>query len=113
MLKEIKNEKIAILLSLIMLASGVAYASKYPKYDAELSKIRTVKNAQTSAINKQISELAIKIENLEIDTTISTTEKNKKLKEYNEKIDELNTRKVNIAEKYKADKKRLQTLYKH
>ena len=106
-------KKLVILLSLIVLASGVAYATKYPKYDAELSKIRTVKNAQTSAINKEISDYAIKIENLELNTTISASEKSAKLKEYNAKINELNTRKFQISEKYKADKKRLQTLYKH
>ena len=102
-----------ILLSLVMLASGFAYASKYPKYDAELSKIRTVKNAQTSAINKEISDYAVKIENLELNTTISASEKNAKLREYNAKIDELNARKTRISDKYNADKQRLKILYKH
>ena len=106
-------KKIVILLSMVMLVSGAAYASKYPKYDAELSKIRTIKNAQTSVINEEISDLATKIENLELDTTISAAQKNAQLKEYNKKIEELTAKKIRIADKYNADKKRLKILYKH
>ena len=106
-------KKIVILLSLIMLASGVAYAAKYPKYDLELSKIRTVKNAQTAEINKQISELEVNIENFETDTSITAAQKNAKTVEYKNKINELTIQKNRIAEKYKVDKKKLQIMYKH
>ena len=106
-------KKIAVLLSVIMFTVGIAYASKYPKYDAELSKIRTVKNAQTSVLNKQIKEIANNIETLELNTSISTAEKNKKMKEYNAQLDKLTTRKAEIEAKYKSDKQRLKTLYKH
>ena len=106
-------KKAVILLSVIMLSAGIVYASKYPKYDAELSKIRTIKNAQTSEINKQISEIAINIQNLETKTGICVKEKETKLKEYNAKIDELSAKKFQIEQKYKADKQRLKTLYKH
>ena len=78
----------------------------------ELSKLRTVKNAQTDEINKQINELEVNIENLETDTSITAAQKNAKTVEYKNKINELTIQKNRIAEKYKVDKKKLQIMMK-
>ncbi len=106
-------KKLALLLTFVILSTSIALASKYPKYDAELSKIRTVKNSQTTVINNEIKDIATKIEELEANTTMSTAEKNRKLAEYNAELDKLTTRKIQISEKYNADKARLKQLYKH
>lgn len=106
-------KKIALLLTLLMLTTSIALASKYPKYDAELSKVRQVKNAQTSVINKEIKEIAVEMEALEANTTMSSAEKSRKMAEYNARLDKLTTRKVTIQKQYDSDKARLKKLYKH
>ena len=106
-------KKMVLLLTVIMLSAGVVYASKYPKYDAELSKVRTVKNAQTAEINIQIKEIEVKIEELETNATINAAEKNAKINEYKSQLNSLTTKKTQIEEKYKTDKQRLKVLYKH
>ena len=106
-------KKLVLLLSFIILTTSVALASKYPKYDAELSKIRTVKNAQTSAINKEMQTIALQMEELETNTAISTREKNQKMTEYNAQLNKLSAKKQRISAKYNADKKELKRLYKH
>lgn len=106
-------KKLVILLSIVILSSGIVYAAKYPKYDAELRKIRTVKNAQTAEINQQIIDLEVKIENLETDATISASQKSAQLRDYNLQIYKLKAKKTQISEKYKTDKERLKVLYKH
>ena len=106
-------KKIALLLSLILLSSAMAFAGGNSKYEAELSKIRTVKNAQTSVINSQIKEIAVKIEELEASTTVSSSEKTRKMSEYNAQLDKLTTRKNEINKKYKADKAKLKRMYKY
>ena len=106
-------KKTALLLTLLMLTTSIALASKYPKYDAELSKVRQVKNAQTSVINKEIKEVAAEMEALETNTTMSQEEKIKKRTEYSEKLNNLTTRKVKIQKQYDADKAQLKRLYKH
>ena len=105
-------KKLALALSLVVLSANIVMASSHPKYDAELSKIRTVKNAQTSVINSQIKEIAIKIEALEADTTMTASQKKKQLNEYNAELDKLTNRKNQISEKYKTDKARLKRMYK-
>lgn len=106
-------KKLAVLLAFVMFSTGFAFAGKYPKYDAEVSKIRTVKNAQTSAINQEIKEITAEMEELQLNTTMSSAQKSIKMREYNSKLNKLATRKVEIQNQYNADKERLKALYKH
>lgn len=106
-------KKLALLLTFVILASGFAFAGKYPKYDAEVSKIRSVKNAQTSAINQEMKEISAQIEELQLNTSMSSAQKSVKMREYNSRLNKLATRKVEIQNKYNADKERLKVLYKH
>lgn len=101
-----------ILTFFIMLCSiSFAFASK-PEYDAELSKIRTIKNVQTTALNKQIKSIEANILALELDETIPSTKKEQKLNLYTQKLEALTTKKYQIAEKYKKDKAELKKKYK-
>ena len=75
-------KKLALLLCVIMLSSTMVYAKSNPKYDSELSKIRTVKNAQTSVINKEIKAIVTEMEALELNTTVSASEKTRRVNEY-------------------------------
>lgn len=104
-------KKILLTLFIILFSVNFALADK-PEYDAELSKIRTIKNAQISAISKQIKDISNKMMELELNTTISNSEKEKQLQIYTEKLDELTTKKYQISEKYKEDKAKLKKKYK-
>lgn len=106
-------KKLALLLTVVMLSTSVALASKYPKYDAEVKKIRTVKNAQTSVIKKEMKDIAVKIEAVETNTTMSSVEKRKKIAQYNAELNKLSARELEISTKYNSDKAKLKKLYKH
>lgn len=96
---------------IMLCAVNFAFASK-PEYDAELSKIRTIKNAQTSALNKQIKSIESNILELELDETIPSSQKEQKLNLYTQKLEKLTTKKYQISEKYKKDKAELKMRYK-
>ena len=106
-------KKLALLLTFVLLSTSIALASKYPRYDAELSKIRSVKNAQTTVINNEMKEIATKIETLELNTTVSSAEKNRQLAQYNAELNRLAAKKQQLQTKYNADKAELKRLYKH
>ena len=103
--------KILLLLCIVLFSTNSVLASN-PVYDAELSKIRTIKNAKVSAINKQIKDLSVKITELELNTTETSELKEIKMKEYTEKLDKLTTKKYQISEQYKRDKAELKKKYK-
>ncbi|MBR6163822.1 hypothetical protein IKQ26_08040 [bacterium] len=106
-------KKLAILLTFVILSSGFAFAGKYPKYDAEVSKIRSVKNARTSVINQEMKDISVKMEELQLNNSISPSEKSKQMREYNRRLNNLALEKTEISNKYNADKARLKELYKH
>ena len=106
-------KKLFILLSIMILSANFALASKYPKYDAEVSKIRTVKNAQTQVINTEINELSNQIEYTKSSTTLTAAQKNQKIQNYNIQIERLAAKKEQINQKYKNDKEILKMKYKH
>ena len=104
--------KKALLTLLILVTSiNIVYANN-PQYESELSKIRTIKNAKTAILNKEIKEISSNIVELELNTTINELEKEKKLQLYNKKLEELATKKTEISEQYKRDKAVLKKKYK-
>ena len=104
-------KKILLIFLVIMFSTNIVLANK-PEYDAELSKIRTIKNAQVSALNKQIKSISTNIMELELNTTISELEKEKKLEIYTKKLEDLTNKKYEISEKYKKEKAILKRKYK-
>ena len=67
------------LLSLILLISSDFILAANVTYDNELRKIRTVKNAQMSVINEKINNIVSDMEDLQVNTNITTEEKNQKM----------------------------------
>ena len=104
-------KKITLILSIILFSANIVLANN-PVYDAELSKIRTIKNAKVSALNKQIKDISTKITELELNTTITELEKEKKINTYTKELDQLTTKKYQISEQYKKDKAILKKKYK-
>ena len=104
-------KKALLTLFLLIASINVVYANN-PQYDSELSKIRSIKNAKISVLNKEIKEISSNIVELELNTTINESEKEKKLQLYNKKLEELTTKKTEISEQYKRDKAILKKRYK-
>jgi len=107
-------KKVLLTVLLVAMSANIVLAgSKYPKYDEELAKVRTVKNAQMKVINAEIKNTTQKIEDLEENTTIYSQDRNLKLDEYNAKLKELQGRKTRLTNQYNTEKERLQKLYKN
>ncbi|MCR5260831.1 MAG: hypothetical protein K6C94_03230 [Candidatus Gastranaerophilales bacterium] len=106
-------KKFFILFSVMILSANFALASKYPVYDAEVRKIRTVKNAQMAGIEQQISNLEEKIEMTEKSSSLTAAQKNQRIKNYSSQLEKLITRKNQIKQKYKNDKELLKKKYKN
>lgn len=104
-------KKLVLIFMVILCSTNFAFANK-PEYDAELSKIRTIKKAQISALNTQIRDITSNITELELDTTISPSEKEYKMNLYTKKLEDLTSKKYQISEKYKKDKATLKKKYK-
>lgn len=104
-------KKLVVTFFIMLFAINFAFANKL-EYEAELSKIRTIKNAQTSALNKQIKIINEHIIELEMNTTISGSEKEQKLRIYTKKLEKLTTKKQEISDKYRQDKAVLKKKYK-
>ena len=103
--------KIILLISVFLLISTAAFANS-EQYEIELNKIKTVKNAQVSAINKKIHAIEHELEVLSLNTTMNDQIRNKKEAAYEEQLRQLSAKKHQIKVKYKADKKRLKKMYK-
>lgn len=105
-------KKFALILAILMLSSSFVYAGDKTRYKAELKKIKVIKNAQTRALKKQMKEIARKIEDTESSTTLSNTEKNRRINNYTAQLNNITNKKVQIKEKYKKDKAELKRKYK-
>ena len=104
-------KKIVLSFLIVFFASNFAFASTQ-RYDDEMQKIKTVKNAQMEVINERIKEIVSEMETLNMDTTVAPIEKKQKMYEYQNQLDKLTTRKNEINKQYKSDKERLKFLYK-
>ena len=104
-------KKLLVSFIIILLSANYTLASN-TLYDAELSKIRTIKNAKVSVLNKQINEISEKLVELELNTTMKESEKEKSIQSYNKQLEELTNKKTEISEQYKKDKAVLKKKYK-
>ena len=104
-------KKIILSVLILFIASNMVFASTQ-RYDDEMQKIKTVKNAQMDVINERIKDVVSEMETLNMDTTIAPMEKKQKMYEYQNQLDKLTTRKIQIEKQYKSDKERLKFLYK-
>ena len=80
-------------------------------YEDELEKIKKVKNAQISAIDKKIKDRERKIENIKVLSNLPKSQKEQKIKAYEKEIDTLSLKKNDIKHKYNKDKAKLKALY--
>ncbi len=111
--QEVFMKKLLIVLTLALLASStLCYADKN-WFDVELAKIRNVKEAKCDIINKQLAELSVLVARTQVDTTLTTAEKQQHINAYNNKISELNSQKQEIERQYVADKDTLKTRWKN
>ena len=104
-------KKLLVSFIIILLSANYTLANN-TLYDAELSKIRTIKNAKVSVLNKQINEISEKLVELELNTTMKESEKEKRIQSYNKQLEELTNKKTEISEQYKKDKAVLKKKYK-
>ena len=104
-------KKLLVSFIIILLSENYTLASN-TLYDTELSKIRTIKNAKVSVLNKQIKEISENLVELELNTTMKKSEKEKRIQSYNKQLEELTTKKAEISEQYKRDKAILKKKYK-
>ena len=105
-------KKLVSIIFLFLLAANVCYADKN-WFDLEVAKIRDVKNAQTTAINNELTQIENGLLRIQADTRLSEEQKAKLSNDYNMRKSELTAEKNRIEEKYKADKAELKRRWKN
>ena len=104
-------KRIILLISVFLLMTTAAYANS-EQYELELSKIKAVKNAQVSVINKKMDAIKHDLEVLYLNTTMNDQVRSKKEAAYEEQLRQLAAKKHQIKVKYKEDKAKLKKMYK-
>ena len=105
-------KRIILLFFMFLLMMTTAVYANNEQYEIELSKIKAVKNAQVSVINKKMDTIKRELEILSLNTTMNEQIRSKKEAAYEDQLKQLAAKKHQIKVKYKADKKNLKKTYK-
>ncbi len=98
------------LLSILLFANGAFALSEAGK--SKLAATRQIYNAKKEALNKQLDSLNIQYTNTLENTSMNTAVKEKKLRQLETQIQQVNDKKQALLTQYKADKKRIKSTYK-
>ncbi len=98
------------LLSILLFANGAFALSEAGK--SKLAATRQIYNAKKEALNKQLDNLNIQYTNTLENTSMNSAVKEKKLRQLETQIQQVNDKKQALLTQYKADKKRIKSTYK-